>query len=929
MGDWAGPMRATRAVEPTGEMSAAAPARSRRVGGKTGPARRGGDDRDGGDDGAVEVGASGAMLRDRRGPTREGARQDHPPADLRLLVPALLAWATSAAALGRGPGWPLGIGALLGVTGLALTLWARRPRHRGGRGAGPPWTTRAARWRTRDGGAPAPHPIGARSAGLALGLLLSSALLLRVAAEEHRAGAGPLTDLARDRATVRLEGRVAGEPRPLRRKEAGAARVAVVLTASRVDARGSSTPVRTPVLVLGGTEWADVGWRDVVEVRGRLAPAQPGDQVRALVVTGDPPTIRAGPGAVVAASDVVRVAMREATAPLPADARGLVPAMIIGDRRAVPEDLDDAMRATGMTHLTAVSGTNCSLVVGGAMWLCGWVGVRRRWRPAVGLCVLAGFVVLARPDPSVLRAAVMGAVGLVGFARARRAVGLASLAGAVLLLLAADPWLGRSFGFALSVLATLGLLVFARPWSDALATGLRLPRVVAIALAIPLAAQVMCAPVIVLLQDEINVVGVLTNALAGPLVAPVTLLGAGVAVLAPVWAWGATAAAWAAALPALGIATTARVGETAPLRAIPWPGGPGGAGLLAVVLLVLLLGGRPLWRRLRGDPHRGPGRPRPRVALTLVVVLLVSVGAALLVRTRTGFPGPAPQVVMCDVGQGDAFVLLSGPGRAVVIDAGPDPDLLDDCLDEVGVRVVEAVVLTHFDTDHVGGLGGLARGREVGDVVVSAASMVDVRPRVERWWHDHGHPVHEVAQGDRLAWGGVSALVRGPRRTGPARSPNDGSLVLDVVIDGPGEDDAVRGLFLADAGQEAGTVVRTDLRRSWAPPNGRDIGGPAHDSGAGGTEDAKGNAEMPFDVVKVAHHGSADHDARLLDLAAAPVALVSVGEDNTYGHPTPSLLSHLQSAGSVTYRSDRDGSVAVRKQEGRLLVVRQRGRGWW
>lgn len=841
------------------------------------------------------------------------------PPDLRLLGPALLAWAVVAASLGRGPVLPLGVGTLLGVTGTILAAReARGRRPRSGHGA-----------RSR-----AIDPVGrrlpdrptrsrreARRAALSLGLVLASALLFRVAVAEHGAEAGPVGELAQERAAVRVEGRVTAEPRPLRQKEDGPARVAVVLDVRRIDARGQSTPVETPVLVLGGAEWASVGWRDVVEVRGRLAPPRPGDRTRALLTTTDPPTIRAGPGAVVAASDVVRSAMREATEPLPADARGLVPAMIIGDRGAVPEDLADAMRATGMTHLTAVSGTNCSLVVAAALWICGWVGVRRRARPWVGLVVLAGFVVLARPDPSVVRAAVMGGVGLLGLARSRRALGLPALAGAVVVLLAVDPWLARSFGFALSVLATVGLLVFARPWSEALARGLRLPRVVAVALAIPLATQVMCAPIVVLLQEEISVVGVLTNALAGPLVAPVTLLGAVVAALAPWWQTGATLLAWVAALPALGIAWLARTGETAPLRAIPWPGGPGGAALLAGLLLVLVLAGRGAWRRGR----RSAGR-HPVVAGVVVAAVLVILGSGVLVRSRSGFPGPSPQLVMCDVGQGDAFVLTSGPGRAVVVDVGPDPDLLDRCLDRLDVTVVDAVVLTHFDTDHVGGLSGLDRGRDVGDVVVSAASMSDVRPRVERWWRDHGRPVHELAAGDRLAWGQVSAVVRGPRRGGGTESANDGSLVLDVVVDGPGDGDAVRGLFLADAGEEAEGVVRSDLRISWAPPP--PVDGADGENGAAGPPDAARTEEMPFDVVKVAHHGSADHDRRLLDLLGAPVALVSVGEGNTYGHPAPSALAHLQAAGSVVFRSDRDGSVAVRKEDGELLVVREKGRGW-
>lgn len=827
-----------------------------------------------------------------------------PAPDVRLLVPALATWALVAVALGRGP-WPALCAAGLSTAGAAGIVWhhQRLARDRVPR-------ARVDRLGRRHPDRQEWEPAEIRRAVTALGLLLSAALFLRVAAVEAAADAGPVAELAADRAMVRITGRVMAEPRRLPQAEAGPPRTVVVLHVERVVARGVTSEVSTPVLLLGGQEWLDIGWRDVVEVSGRLAPAEPGEQVRAVLAARGRPTVRAGPGLVVAAADHVRNRMREVVDPLPPDARGLVPAMIIGDRDAVPEDLADAMTATGMSHLTAVSGTNCSLVVGAAVWVCGLVGVRRRLRPVLGVLVLAAFVVLARPDPSVIRAAVMGGIGLLGLLRSRKPLGMPALAGAILVLLAIDPWLARSLGFALSALATLGLLVFARPWADSVHRRARLPRALAQALAIPLAAQVACAPIVVVLQEEISVVGVLTNALAAPLVAPVTVLGALTALLGLLWPAGATGLAWVASLPASGIAVVARAGERAPLRAIPWPGGLGGALSLGLVLLVIVCAGAAAWRGARR--HR-------RILVLAAVALCLIVVPALVVRTRTGFPGPPAAIVMCDVGQGDAFVVSGSPGRAVVIDAGPDPDLLDRCLDTLQVEVIDAVVLTHFDADHVGGLSGLDRGRPVGDVVVSAASMTDVKPAVERWWREKERPVHVVGQGDRLTWGEVSAVVRGPRRgTGSAASPNAGSLVLDVVVAGASPQDGIRALFLADADAEAGATVRSDLRTHPEAPTDDHAGRDADSARDGFGED------QAFDVVKVAHHGSADHDARLLDLVRAPVALVSVGVDNRYGHPAPTLLSRAQAAGSLIYRTDRDGAVAVRKEQGRLLVVRQR-----
>src|SRR4029077_988121 len=150
-------------------------------------------------------------------------------------------------------------------------------------------------------------------------------------------------------------------------------------------------------------------------------------------------------------------------------------------------------RTSGLTHLVAVSGANVAIVLAAALLAARWGGLRARAVPAAGLVAVLGFLVLARPEPSVLRATVCGVVAVVALGRGGRAAGLSALCAAVVVLLLSDPGLGRSYGFALSVLAPAGLLVLAPPWRQRLAQ--HLPPVVADALAVPAAAQVACAPV--------------------------------------------------------------------------------------------------------------------------------------------------------------------------------------------------------------------------------------------------------------------------------------------------------------------------------------------------------------------------------------------------------------------------------------------------
>jgi competence protein ComEC len=766
------------------------------------------------------------------------------PADLRLLLPAGAAWAGAfVATTGRLP--PAAVATTTAGLMLALALASRRGR----------WAVAAA------------------VIGLLAGLLMGS---LRVAALRDRW----LDGLTRDGAAAQVTLVVAGDPTSRVTHATGAQRAAGLVTVParlvRVEARGRTKELRLPVLVLALDARSLHAWSRLLPgqrlvARVVLRPAARDEPLAAVALARSPPALRDRPPVTQRAAGALREGLRRAAAPLPAGPRGLLPGLVVGDTSRMPDELVDDFRTAGLTHLVAVSGANVAIVVGSLLLLARWVGVRGRWLPAVGALAMVGFVVLARPQPSVLRAAAMGGVALLALATGRRRASLAALGAAVLVLVLLDPWLSRSYGFVLSTLATGALVVLAPGWATALRRR-GLPTGVAAAVAVPLAAQAVCGPVIAMIAGQVSLVAVLANLLAAPAVAPATVLGVLATVASVASDRLAAVIADGAAVPAWWIVEVAERSAVLPMASIGWSASVRAAVLLAVATVAAAAAVRRLSRR-------------PRIAAGAAVLLVVGLAVP---AASPGWPPHGWLFVVCDVGQGDGLVLSAGAAGAVVVDTGPDPRLMDRCLRRLGVRRVALVVLTHFHADHVEGLPGVLRGRQIGEIVVSPyTEPTDERRRVLAWAATAKVPVRVVTVGEQVRVGALSWQVVWPRRIieGEGSAPNNASIAMLV------DSSDVRLLLTGDIEPPAQRALLATWRAG------------------------------PVDVLKVPHHGSAYQSPELLAEVRPRVAVISVGADNDYGHPAPSTVRVLQRTGALVRRSDLDGTVAVVGPLARLRVV--------
>jgi competence protein ComEC len=553
--------------------------------------------------------------------------------------------------------------------------------------------------------------------------------------------------------------------------------------------------------------------------------------------------------------------------------RGLVLAMVLGDRSEIDDATAEAFRASGTYHVLALSGAQVALVAflivtalrraGASPWV---------QAGATGVTIFL-YALLVGGDVPVVRAAVMASAVLAGRALDLDADAANLLGLAALVLLADRPAAAADAGFQLSFGATLGILALVGPLTRGVP---RLPLRVDLAVAASVAAQCALAPVLAGWFNRLAPAAVLLNLAAVPLSSAVLLAGLAVVIASPLGALPAEIAGDVAWIAARALRLSADLGPLAPWLDLRVPGPSFAALALHAAGLGLLF------------------RERRRAGLALLLACHLALVAGPLARPVDG----RLHLTVIDVGQGDSLLLRSASGRALVVDAGgsrdpgfdPGERRVAPVLWRRGVRRVDALVVTHAHPDHVGGAPFLLKAFRVAEIWEGPAPLRDpVWQRAEAGLAAARTGRRAVARGAGFDWDGVRLDVIGPRA--PPRPPfrvrNEDSVVLAVTF---GD---VRLLLTGDVTGDAEAVL------------------PAERS----------------DVVKVPHHGSRSSSSDDFVARTLPsLAVVSAGAHNPFGHPHPDVLERYRRAGALLLRTDRDGTVEV-ATDGRRVWVRTAGEG--
>jgi len=562
------------------------------------------------------------------------------------------------------------------------------------------------------------------------------------------------------------------------------------------------------------------------------------------------------------AADHLKLRFAQALNHLPDNAQALLPGMLYGDRSGQEEALAEAMKTSGLSHLTAVSGSNIALLAAIILTLLRLFSIPRAASAVLMIGAVGLFTWFVGPDPSVLRASLMGSIAVLSLlvGRGQASLGILSLSATILLLI--DPGLGAEPAFALSVLATLGIIMLSPALTEIF--GQFLPPWLAELTSICCAAQFTCLPVIIALNSNFSLYSLPTNLLVAPLLPLITAVGMVCLLLCTVLPSLTHALLWVPGLPAELIGQIAHFSAGLHGAARPWPSGSFGivlAIMQATVLCILLIAGRETEHlRVR------------QLSLGLLGALFVFI-AALIVPATLFYREPIAtdwNIAMCDVGQGDAVVINVGEHQGWLVDAGPPDGNVVQCLKRLNITALPKIFVTHSHADHFGGIKAVEdSGIKIGQRLVSAGFEIN------RW---AGAEVTEP--GDGQDSGPVTYQVIGPETTAAKTAePNDTSLVIRFRFHTQAGD-----IDYFSAGDMETESMAALLRRY---------------------------PQTPAGILKASHHGARNGGTNIIKAISPEVLLISSGKDNSYGHPHPETLQAAKEVGAQVFRTDQSGTVLL------------------
>lgn len=586
---------------------------------------------------------------------------------------------------------------------------------------------------------------------------------------------------------------------------------------------------------------------------------------RAMAECQDEPTMVRGQNNLQHLGDAFRSTLQGLTSGRnPSLGAQLLPGLVVGDTSRQTPYLEDTLRKSGLGHLTAVSGANVAILLVAIGLLLDRTRVSKAYRLLILLSVLGAYLVIVRPEPSVVRASVMALVALGYWFLGLEKYGEKILLLSVMILLFIDPWLSLNWGFALSAAATFGLIVFPRvfgmtPYDHWLRKSF----------GVALSAGIATFPVLVAMGSAPSFASILANVLAEIFVAPATILGlvsALIGSLDGIFVFGYVFNIIATYLADAAIACAQIICWIAEFALRSWIHIPviSFAGVFLSVFFTLI------WR------HQTPHHLK-RLSVFSIIFIIVTSNISPTINSQW-------TLASCDVGQGDSTLIRTGEQSAVMVDTGNNSHLLQQCLEAFQIESVETLIITHMHEDHFGAFETLKSFYPEKVIIPTAYVSNEMLRKLHTIFDDV--IIAEPGYTEHHSFGRLEILQVGDEGGDSGTDINNSGVVLYVDARG------ISGLLLADVEIEAQAQLLTVAR------------------------------QLKVDIVKIAHHGSRYQHPELAKMLSASFGWISVGRDNSYSHPHPEMIELYTTIGTTLFSTAECGHIYLVSASREILTSR-------
>ena len=583
----------------------------------------------------------------------------------------------------------------------------------------------------------------------------------------------------------------------------------------------------------------------------------------------------------------------------------LLSGILIGDKEGIEKEVQENFRDSNLSHMLAVSGAHVSYVILGITYALKKVKVNKLWSNMITIVTLCCFIFLTGASSSVIRACIMAIYIIIGHMMHRKTKLISSVSLSLLIILILNPYKLFDIGLQLSYGGTIGIILF----SGVLAKKAKLNNLlegfvnklkyrVKQLIVVCVSANLIIFPIIAAHYSTMSLTFVISNICAGPILGVIIILGFITIFVSFISIDIAKPFALILNIFIQILMYITKICSSLPFSKIYIKTPSLSQIIIYYMILIFMYYICKIRKKKRRLIHRKLLRTvqnKKVQKLFIIVIILIFTSMQILKCLPSDLT-----IYFIDVGQGDSTLIVTPNHKTILIDGGgtefeSDFDIGKQTLlpEILGQRItkIDYLLISHFDSDHATGVAQILGKIDVSSIILTRQlEENDIYRHILSIAKEKKIKLIYVKEGDVLKIGGIKISIIHPENKLMINNPmNNNSIVCKV------EYNSFSMLLTGDIEMEAEELI---LRK---------------------------NINLKADVLKVAHHGSkTSTTGEFLKAINPKVALIGVGKNNNFGHPSNEVIQRLKENGTRIYRTDENGEISITvNKKGRIIKIQR------